>query len=305
MRELKILFLGRNSKKEVLEYDFIHQKILPDNIIKKNYFIFLDEVRNTNETFDVLIYSARYQSNYPWGWMPSYDEVLEVVLKTKPKIIIQLSDEFPYEDLQQHNKLGNYCKLFLRQHHHSNYEYTQNTHHIPIYFNNIISIQNIPRIDERILNWSFIGCKKSDRQECVENLLKIDNFIVSLIEEESIQGKEPILQKEILHKIYMNSIFCPSTRGWVVLNTSRIFEASACGSIPVVVGSVTEINETFKYEENPPWIFASSWETATNICKQLLNNKEELQNIQDNLLLWWNNRLFNITKKVNKILLSE
>lgn len=44
-------------------------------------------------------------------------------------------------------------------------------------------------------------------------------------------------------------------------------EASIAGAIPVAVGTATEIDETFKHEDNPPWIFAPTWQSAIEICK--------------------------------------
>jgi predicted O-methyltransferase YrrM/GR25 family glycosyltransferase involved in LPS biosynthesis len=301
----KVLFLGRNSKSDIWEYDFISNKILPSNIYKQDYFMTLNDVRNTNQTFDVLIYSARDPNNYCWGWMPSYEEVLECVLKVKPKIIIQLSDEFLSEDLQQHNELATYCELFLRQHHHPNYKYYTNTLHIPLGYINGFNTEgkDIRKISNRKLNWSLVGCQKSDRKKCIKHFIEIDNFLISMFDENTLSGEDDyIVTRKDIFNLYNNTIFCPATRGWTTLNAGRIYEAAMCGAIPVIVGSKEEIDSTFKYEENPPCIFATSWEEASNICKELLNDKEKLQQIQDNLLLWWNHRISKIGVEVNKIL---
>jgi hypothetical protein len=74
-----------------------------------------------------------------------------------------------------------------------------------------------------------------------------------------------------------------------------------CGAISVVVGSFGEIENTFRYEENPPWVFAESWDEAAKICKDLLNNKDHLQEVQNNLLSWWNNRIDKIQDRVNNV----
>jgi len=75
------------------------------------------------------------------------------------------------------------------------------------------------------------------------------------------------------------------------LDCLRLYEASLCGAIPVVVGSMDEICKTFMKEECPPWIFASSWKKAIKVCRNLLNNPFELQKRQTSLIYWWYNRV--------------
>lgn len=288
---MKVLFFGRNSKEDVWEHDFIINDILPKGYVKKTHFLSLDEVRNSSEDFDVLVYSARCPNNYPWGYMPTYDETLECVLKIKPKIIIQLSDEFYNEDLQEHNNLANYCELFLRQYHHPNYVYSENTIQLPLaYCNNTPIKKSVLKIEDRDLDWSFIGTVKSDRFEMLEKFKLIENHFIS-----SSSSKEELID------IYNRSVFVPSGRGNSSLDCFRLYEASMCGAISVVVGSSEEIEYTFKYEENPPWIFAESWDESVKICKDLLNNKDHLQEVQNNLLSWWNNRINKIQDRVGNV----
>ena len=293
---INVLFLSRNYKEQLWEYDFIMNDILPSDVDKNPYFMFLDDVRNSTETFDVLVYSARDPNNYPWGWMPTYDEILECVLKTKPKIIIQLSDEFKHEDLQSHNKLGNYCELFLRQYHHENYFYTLNTIHIPLAYKNGFDIKNksIKSIKDRKYNWSFVGTYKSDRQELIDYFSEIKNNKCIVREESDTQ----VISPDQLVDYFLDSIFIPCSRGWSTIDTMRLYEASMSGAIPVLVSSKEEFELVFKYEENPPWIFAQSWQEASNICKNLLENKDELEKMQQLILEWWRNRVNKIKKTV-------
>lgn len=293
---IKILFFSRIHKNELCEYDFIINDILPEKIKKSAHFLSLEEVRNSEDKFDVLVYSCRDPNNYPWGFMPTFEQVLEVVNKTKPTIIIQLSDEFIFEDLQIHNTLGNYCKLFLRQHHHPNYHYTNNTIHLPLAYCNDTEVvnKNILKISDRSCNWSFFGEIKSDRFEMIENFKTIDNYLMG-------SG----IKRSYMADIYLNSIFVPSGRGNSSLNCFRLYEASMSGAIPIVVGSKEELDMTFEYEENPPWIFSDSWNNAVEICKELLKDLDKLQEMQDYLLCWWNNRIRKIQEKVNQVLISK
>ena len=292
---ISILFFGRSNRTELVEYNYILNDVLPKNSDKLIRFVPHTDLGNINKT-DVLVYSCRDPNNYPWGFMPTFEQVLEVVNKTKPTIIIQLSDEFIFEDLQIHNTLGNYCKLFLRQHHHPNYQYTNNTIHLPLAYCNDTEVvnKNILKVNDRSCNWSFFGEIKSDRFEMIENFKTINNYLIG-------SG----ITRSYMTDIYLNSIFVPSGRGNSSINCFRLYEASMSGAIPIVVGSKEELDMTFKYEENPPWIFSDSWNNAVEICKELLKDLDKLQEMQDNLLFWWNNRIGKIQEKVNEVLISK
>jgi hypothetical protein len=305
--DLKILFFGRSCREDVWEYDFILNEILPqdkNHIVK---FLSLDEVRSSDEKFDIFIYSCRDPSNYSWGYMPTYNEALECVLKTSPKIIIQLSDEFEHEYLQNHNDLANYCELFLRQHHHSNYTYHPNTVHIPLgYYNDFSSMngEKIFPVKDRILNWSLVGFEKENRRECVEKLSEIDNhyFYLQPLQEGWIKTVGPLISKQKIRNLYLNSIFVPGTRGWTTIETNRMYESSMTGAIPVVFCPKEEFGEKFKHLQNPPWIVEESWDDIVSTCKDLLNDLDRLQEIQNDVLSWWNNLMTNIQTKVKECL---
>jgi SAM-dependent methyltransferase len=317
-KDIKVLFFGRENRDEVWEYDFILKEILPEKE-KDVKFLTLEQVRNCDEKFDVFVYSARCPNNYTWGYTPSYEDILESILKTNPKIIIQLSDEYKDEDLEHYNNLSNYCELFLRQYNHQEYRNNKfktnfrndNIVYIPLGYGNntpVGKISNIP-LSEKKYNWSFIGKIKdwefcffddkkqkwvsvSDRSEMIEIFKNnIQNFFFA----------QEGISKDDLIKIYSDSIFVPCGRGNSSLECFRNYEASMCGAIPIVVGPKEEIENTFKYEENPPWVFAESWDEAVEKCKDLLNDKDHLQEIQNNLLDWWSNRIRKIQDKVNEV----
>ncbi len=284
---LNILFFGRKSNQEIAEYDFILNDILPKTTNKTSYFLSLNEVRNINKKYDVLVYSCRDPNNYPWGYMPTYEDTLECVLKTQPKIIIQLSDEFYFEDLQLHNNLSNYCNLFLRQYHHTNYTYNQNTLHIPLGYTYDCKVYSSPKK----YDWSFIGEIKSDRQEMIDTFSRMSNHFIS-----------SNVSRDEMCKIYSQSFFVLCGRGNSSLNCFRQYEASMNGAIPVIVGSKEEIEYTFKYEQNPPWIFAETWEDAYEKCSNLLLDYEYLEELKEKVLEWWSCRLLQVKSKVNFII---
>lgn len=316
---MKVLFFERNSRDDVWEHDFILNDILPKGYVKKTHFLSLDEVRNSSENFDVFVYSCRDPNIYEWGYMPTYNEVLECVLKTNPKVVIQLSDEYKDEDLGHYNELSNYCELFLRQYNHQEYRNSKfkinvlndNIVHIPLGYCNgtpVDKIKNVPS-SEKKYNWSFVG-KIKDWEFCFFDNIKqkwvsvgdrtemIETFKSNI--QDFFFAQEGIDKDELI-RIYSNSIFVPIGRGNSSLDCFRLYEASMCGAIPAVVGTSEEIKNTFAYEETPPWIFAESWDEAVKICKDLLNNKDHLQEVQNNLLSWWNNRINKIQDRVGNV----
>jgi len=277
-----VVFIA-DKKEEIWETDYILNCILRD-ISKKVLFISLKQIQDKNIKPDVFVYNSR---------LHSYEEVLNVVEKIKPKIIFHLSDEFWFENLFHYNKLANYCDIFLRQHHHPGFVYTDNTIQMPLGYCNDAGIEGkyIPNISERKYNWSFIGNMKTDRYKMIDAFSIIDNGFTS-------SG----ISKSKMINIYLNSIFVPSGRGNSSINCFRLYEASMSGAIPVVVGSKEELNLTFMYEENPPWIFSNTWENAAKKCKKLLQDKKQLQEMQMNVLMWWKIRIDNIRQKVNESL---
>lgn len=321
---IKILFFGRNCREEVWEYDFILNEVLPKQLQKSIHFLSLDQVRNCNEIFDVFVYSCRDPEMYEWGYIPSYDDALECVLKLKPKIIIQLSDEYLHEDLDVHNELANYCELFLRQHNHQEfrkeicktpmYSY-ENIIHMPLGYLNDTNFDDIKILppDQRKYNWSFVGVIKdgdfnyfnevgeslpiSDRNKMIEIFKNsIDNYVF----------RDSGVSKKELVELYNNSIFVPCGRGNKSLNCFRNYEAILCGAIPVVVWIWEgEIDIVFKFGVTPiPWIFALSWEDAVRQCKDLLNQPEKLKELQEQNINWMKTIMNNISNSVKSVLIK-
>lgn len=294
---LSVVFFFGNKREDLWEYDYIIDDLLPDED-KEIKFVSFDQLKETEDKCDVFVYSCRDPQNYHWGFMPTYEQVLTAVQKYKPEIIIQVSDEFESEDNSAHNELANYCKLFLRNYHHSNYSYHKNTLHIPIGRKNGFNIFNkiIKSNDDRKYTWAFIGQQKSDRNDLLESFSSIpDNYC--LIHD---GDKSKMLNGNQVADIYLNSVFVPCSRGWTTLNTMRIYEASMCGAIPVIVGSREEIQRDFLYEDSPPFIFSNSWKNASIICKNLLSNKSLLLEKQNQLLNWWNDRISKVKSEIKK-----
>ena len=92
----------------------------------------------------------------------------------------------------------------------------------------------------------------------------------------------------------------PNGRGNIVIDCLRLYEASACGAIPVVVGTQQDFKVLCK-EENPPWLFYNNWPQAVTELKKLLQNKHALNERSSNVTKWWKQRIHNIQNKINHI----
>lgn len=283
----------------LLETDFILNYLFKDFKFK---LVKSSELKTGNFTLpaDVGNCVLVFTSN-----LNSFKQILKVVQKIKPKIIVHLSDEHEYENKIQFTKLGDYCDLYLRQYNHPTYRYTPNTFHIPLGFTNFgfeytnLGLKN-PRWEqihqspknpslERKYTWSFIGTVKGDRAEMLERFSKLNGI-----------SKYTQTVDEVI-ETYSESIFVPCGRGNSSLDCFRLYEASACGAIPIVVGSYNEYSNTFKYENSPPWIFADTWEEAFRYVNYLLDNPEKINILQEKLIQWWKLRLESVIAKINTI----
>jgi hypothetical protein len=227
-------------------------------------------------------------------------ELEEIVKKIQPIVIFSLSDE--HGIFQKYNNLEKYTKLFLRQYNHKNYNYSSHNIQIPLgYVSNFLpSAPNnsiLKPMNERKVNCSFIGAKKSDREHMCNVFEKnMDNTIIVFVNNNWNIEKLPVVPNK-LFTLYNNSIFIIIGRGNVSLDCFRIYEAVVAGSIPVIVGPESEIDITFFYGGcKPPFVYSNTWENAVSVCNNLLKEPELLQEKQDKILEWWSNQITDIKK---------
>lgn len=285
---IKVLFFA-TDKEKVWESDYIINTLIPKKYTKiAAYTESLDQISQTG-IWDIFVFNCRKYS---------FNDILDAIELTHPKIIIQLSDEYKDEDLNYFNILAKYCNLYLREYHHEGYTYLDNTIHIPLGYTNNAGLEFMdilpeglnkpPKTKDRKYNWSWIGELKQDRWEMLQIFSNIPSHSYGL----------EILKDDMIDR-YLNSNFVPCGRGNSTLDCYRLYEASQCGAIPCIVGTEDEIKKTFKYEKNPPWIFGSSWHDVAHKVRYLIFNPEELQKKQCELIEWWDNRVGEIREKVD------
>lgn len=222
--------------------------------------------------------------------------IMEFFLKKlKPLGIVILSDEFG--NINMFHQFYKYAKFTIRNYYHKNYDESDNVYHFPLGYNsgflNKYSIDmEVKASSERKINWSFVGkIKNIERYNMIENFKKIDNYYI-----------DDNLETYKMLKIYSNSCFVPNAKGNCNLDCFRLYEASICGAIPVVV---CDNDETWKKMNDPPWIFAKTWAEAIEKCNNLLQNKNELNERQLQIINWWRQSMSDLQFFISKYVSSN
>lgn len=223
----------------------------------------------------------------------TFDVTKKIIECTKPYAIFLLSDECG----KMQNWI-NFCKentsVFFHQYHHKHYNYGKQKNQIPLgYVSGFKNNNRVKTIDERTINASFVGEIKNDRHKMITTFNK-NMKNVKLIVSRTFWSdlKQNAVKSDQLFDLYNNSIFVPIGRGNIKLDCFRFYEAVVAGAIPVVVGHPQEILETYHFSGRHPYMITSTtWEGACDACNTLLNEKNELQNIQDKNFAWWKNEI--------------
>jgi len=217
--------------------------------------------------------------------------IIELFLKKiKPLGIVILSDE--YGNIDMFHNLYKYSKFTLRNYYYENYSENDNIYYFPLgynsgFINKYSTDINIKPSSKRSLNWSFVGkIKNIERYNMIENFKKIDNYYI-----------DDSLETYKMANVYLNSCFVPNAKGNCNLDCFRLYEASICGAIPVVV---CENEKTWKKMNNPPWIFVKSWDQAVDVCSKLLENKNDMDEKQLKILKWWKSSIDDLQKFISR-----
>lgn len=203
----------------------------------------------------------------------------------KPDAAIHVSDEFAPGLRQPYNALAEHCSLYIRQYNHGSYKYSSNTRFMALGYGSGLLSSNeksgslhVTPVAQRKLPWAFVGALKEDRAEMIRAFQKISG------------GQEETRRVNIreMRLIYEQAIFAPCGRGNSVLECFRIYEAIILGSIPVIVGEPEEITRSLLHISPAiPFLNFSNWPQASEACKILLKDKEELQALQNQCLDFW------------------
>jgi hypothetical protein len=265
------------------EEDFILKELLPSNL-KVFYYDDPRKVEIPVEDY-VLLFTVGGANIH---------HLEELCIKKKPNIIFMISDESGINPI--FNELSKYTNLFVRQYHHSHYPHYPNIVYMPLgYMKGMLPCKStdlkVKPINERQFSWSFVGEVRQNREKMI-NKFRSSGMVPYFL----MNG----ISASQMFEVYSNSIFVPNDRGRSSLDCLRLYEASLSGAIPIVVGKMEEIGQTFMQEGCPPWIYAASWDTAIKVCKKLLNNPIELQKRQNTVLYWWSKRVEDLRRTLDE-----
>ena len=232
-----------------------------------------------------------------------FDTVIKVIQFIRPVAIFWFSDEGGHNS--KWLSMSNHTKFLFRNYNHPSYEYPEHSAQFPLGYvkgflsgnasNNLV----MNKMDKRQISCSFVGQLKSDRVEMCSIFSKMPNCFIKPVDNNWNINALPCSPGDMF-QLYYNSVFVPIGRGYISLDCFRIYEAIVSGAIPVIVGSVQEIVDTFNYAGNPPTIVqAESWDKAYGICSALLLNINELQAMQDKNIVWWKYQLDSIRNKIS------
>jgi len=268
------------------EMDYIIKDILADlNMWHVHLYSSFEDLVAITSNKSTLTNSVT--SIFVFSGLP-YAHARSVIEQVQPSVVVHLSDE--YGASPEYYSLADEVPAILRQYRHAKYgPMPQNLHQIPLgYMTGMLQgVSSIDRIDikdmhRRSYDWSFIGALKQDRPKMIK--------IFSRSLPKSYVSYNDSAQRTF--EIYKDSVFVPNGRGFVVLDCFRLYEASLAGAIPVMVGSESEIAETFQFDGGlPPWIFERDWETAAAKCVELLKTPTILQAMQERNLAWWKGQM--------------
>lgn len=230
-----------------------------------------------------------------------------MIKKLKPFIIFHLGDELG-KDIKYYNLYSKYSiKYLFHQYNFENIDYKINHLQIPLGYvsgfllNNSLINRNQIKYNKKY-DFSFIGQIKNDRKEMLNKFSNnFKNNFISIGRTNWSNLKKQNINPYELYNIYKNTLFVPIGRGNSSLDCFRIYETISAGAIPIICGSIEEINKTFKFNNiKPHLIISDTWDNAVLLCRELYYDKDRIYNIINFNYKWLQDQVINISKKVNE-----
>ena len=290
------------TKTAIWELDYFKNDIFFKNLynIKINFILFDNKTEfNNNNEHNIIVSNRGITLNF-------IENMIKIL---KPFIIFHLSDEFGI-DIKYYNLYSTYnIKLLFHQYNFDKINYKINHFQIPLgyvsgFLLNNSFINNKHTTYNKKYDFSFIGQLKSDRKEMLNTFSNNfeNNFIHTCITNWSNSENQTIKPYDLFN-IYKDSLFVPIGRGNKSIDCFRLYESIVAGAIPVICGSIEEVNVTFNFNNIKPYIIiADTWDNAVILCKELYNDKDKIYNIIISNKKWFQEQIINISNKINNLL---
>ncbi len=155
--------------------------------------------------------------------------------------------------------------------------------------------ETLVRASKRQINCNFIGSLRGDRLTMIQEIKNhsaLHCYLHYKMAWASRQGLSPIKYRQILTQSTFT--FAPHGNN---PESMRIWEAMEAGSIPVYTlwdKADLEFNSIFK----PPYVVAKTWKKATATVAALLGNPAQLDQMQQDVKLFWKEYKDNIQEGV-------
>jgi hypothetical protein len=211
--------------------------------------------------------------------------------------VINLADETYSHTTSYYDK----ANFVIRPYWHKKFLNLKNVYTIPLGYEGGFwkngkptQVKNILR---RFYTWSFAGqINKSTRISMITNMKSIPHHFIHEIGSFADPNS---LSQEKYRNLMLNSIFIPCPKGWVNLESFRVWEALECGCIPIV--EKTPFDYFAKAYGPYPFLAVSSWNEAPKLINDLLTNPKQLEELQNNCLTWWKEYKKNMKGEIKKI----
>lgn len=134
--------------------------------------------------------------------------------------------------------------------------------------------------------WSFAGqlTRKPTREKMIAAMKTIPDYFIH----ETATWEDPNgLSTEKYRDILLKTVFVPCARGWVNLDSFRLYEALECGCIPIVEKGPPDY---FAYAfGDHPFLTISSWDEAPALIKKFIDDRNLCEKKRKECYAWWCN----------------
>ncbi len=160
--------------------------------------------------------------------------------------------------------------------------------------------KKVKKISDRSYVWSFAGqVSKSTRKEMIAHMKTIKKHYFHKIKSFDDPKSLPHWK---YREVMQNTMFIPCPRGFVNVDSFRVWEALECGCIPIVEKDPTDY---FTQGFGPnPFLSVTNWSEAPELIQHLLDHPKQLKALQDNCYRWWMDYKKQMKQDIKEIVLE-
>jgi len=167
----------------------------------------------------------------------------------------------------------------------------QNVTFIPLGVKTGFINKNETSLDTKEYEFVFIGQPKSDRQELLSVMERMENVFIH--KTNSWNCSTSLTQDECI-SIYNKTKFVPCPMGWVHPDSFRLMECLESGSIPILK-NYNNLEYFTKVWGDSPLPVVNSWDEITNYYKM---NEEDFLKLKTNVFNWYKEFKIKLSLKV-------